>query len=133
MIDTLATWWVTWRLRVALVGVSVIGLAAIVGALYLSGKHAGMRNAEIECATSKADAIAELMNQFTIDQAKAIESATKDKAALQARIDALASRTPKTRTIYMESVNENPLPANCIIPSERMRAINEGRSKSSSD
>lgn len=110
--SALGAWWAAWKWVAILAGLLVLSL-------WLNVKQYGDRRE----AAATARAIT-LQNTLEVTAGIARQAQT-DSAQLLQRLEAIAERGERTRTIYRAAAAAQPLPANCAPGQARVDAINQ--------
>jgi len=110
--SAISAWWASWKWVAILAGLLAMSL-------WLNVRQYGDRR---EAAAAARAAALEDTLKVTAGIAR---QAQTDSAELLQRLEAIAARGERTRTIYRAAAAAQPLPANCAPGQARVNAINQ--------
>jgi len=110
--SAISAWWAAWKWVAILAGLLSLSL-------WLNVRQYGDRR---EAAAAARAATLEDTVEVTAGIARQAQS---DSAQLLQRLEAIAARGERTRTIYRAAAAAQPLPANCAPGQARVDAINQ--------
>ena len=110
--SALSAWWAAWK------WVAILALL-LAGSVWLNVVQYG------DCREAAAAARAATLADTLKVTAGIAEQARTDSSALLQRLEAIAERGERTRTVYRATAAAQPLPANCAPGQARVDAINQ--------
>lgn len=109
----LAQLWAAWKVSIVIAAL----LAASLYANYVQWRLAV--TAELRVENRELKGALDTINQLAVDR-------NADQAALLARMEAIADRAERTKTVYRMAAASMPLASDCMLGTERVDAINSG-------
>lgn len=110
--SAVGAWWAAWKWVAILAGLLALSL-------WLNVRQYGDRREA--AAAARAATLADTLEVT----ARIARQAQADSAELLQRLEAIAARGERTRTIYRTAAAAQPLPANCAPGQARVDAINQ--------
>lgn len=110
--SAISSWWAAWKWVTILAGLLAMSL-------WLNVRQYGDRREA--AAAARAATLADTLEVT----ARIARQAQTDSAELLQRLEAIAARGERTRTIYRTAAAAQPLPANCAPGQARVDAINQ--------